>query len=85
MTELTKSLFTEKSPLKIMQTLQFIQSFWVFNTYEVGVDKVLSFLKLTRLGHSWHLINSSALPLHKTNDTGAYFSPLIIQKETQKH
>ena len=40
--------------------------YWILNTHGVGICEVISFPKLTRLGTSWHLINSSVLPLNKT-------------------
>ena len=45
--------------------------YWIFNTHGVGICEVISFPKLTRLGNSWHPINSSVLPLNKTNYPGA--------------
>lgn len=68
MAGLKDSLFIEKSPLKIMQTLGFIwRLLGIFNTYRVGLDEVIAFPNLTRAGNSWHLINSLALSWHKTN------------------
>lgn len=56
------------------------EGYWVCNIYGVGIYKVISFPKLTILGNSWHLINSSALPLHWKLFWGL-FSPYGIQKD----